>query len=80
MPLCFSIFTLYCLPSTCVSVSSFIISVPMRKCLEKHSCTSSTISISILNGTCFFYSSGIDFVLVGDAIKLNPIIIITLVQ
>ena len=27
---------------------------PMRECLRKHSCMSSTFPIAILNGTCFF--------------------------
>ena len=38
----------------------------MHKCLEKHSCMSCTLSIAILNGTCFLRSSGIDFVLIGE--------------
>ena len=43
-----------CLPFSSVSLSYFILAVPMRECLGKHSCTSSTFSIAILNGTCFF--------------------------
>ena len=50
----------------------------MRKCLGKHSCTSSTFSIAVLNGTCSLHSLGVIFVVVRDAIKLNKIIIITI--
>ena len=39
------------LPSSFLSLSYFILAVPMRKCLGKHSCTSSTFPIAILNGT-----------------------------
>ena len=37
-----------------VSLSYFILAVPMRECLGKHSRMSSTFPIAILNGTCFF--------------------------
>ena len=49
----FSILTpLFC-PSASVSLSYFILAVPMRECLGKHSCTSSPFSMAILNGTSF---------------------------
>ena len=35
----------------------FILAVPMRQCLRKHSCMSSTLPIALLNGTCFFRQS-----------------------
>ena len=54
----------------------FNLAVPMLKCSGKHSCTSSTFSPAILNGTCFFRSPGIVLVLVGCAIKINTLIII----
>ena len=38
-------------PSSSVSLSYLIFAVPMRECLGKHSCTSSTFPIAILNGT-----------------------------
>ena len=41
------------LPSS-VYLSYFILAVPMRKCLGKHSCMSSAFPIAILNGTCYF--------------------------
>ena len=59
-----SIFTLFCMPSS-VSLSSFILAVPMRKCLGKHQCMSYTFSIAIQNGTCINRSPGIVFVLFG---------------
>ena len=47
----FSILTpLYCVFLS-VSLSYFILAVPMRECLGKHSCTSSPFPIAILNGT-----------------------------
>ena len=50
----FSILTpLFCVSST-VSLSYFILAVPMRKCLGKHSCMSSSFPIVILNDTFFF--------------------------
>ena len=48
-----SILTPLFLPSY-VSLSYFILAVPMLECLLKHPCTSSTFPIGILNGTCFF--------------------------
>ena len=45
------------LPSSSVSLSYFIDAVPIRQCLGKHSCVSSTFHIAILNGTCFFSGS-----------------------
>ena len=35
-------------------LSYFILAVPMRECLGKHSCMSSLFPIAILNGTCLF--------------------------
>ena len=49
-----STFTPPFLPSSSVSLSYFILAVPMRKCLGKHSCMISTFPIAILNSTCFF--------------------------
>ena len=51
----FSILTpLFCVSS--VSLSYFILTVPMRECLGKHSCMSSQFPIAILNGTSSFLS------------------------
>ena len=63
------IFNLFCLFSSFVSLSSFILIVPMRKCLGKHSCMNSTFSMAILNETCFLCFPGVDFVLVGNCYK-----------
>ena len=49
-----SILTPLSLPSSSVSLSYFILAVPFRKCLGKHSCMSSKFDIAVLNGTCFF--------------------------
>ena len=47
--------TLTCLFLTYVTLSSyFFIAVPIHECLGTHSCMSSSFSLSILNGTCFF--------------------------
>ena len=56
--LLFSILTPLFLPPSSVSLSYFIIAVPMRKCLGKHSCMSSPFSIAILNGTFFSVCEG----------------------
>ena len=50
----FSILMPLFLPPSSVSVSYFIVSVPMRECLGKHSCMSSPFPIGILNGNFFF--------------------------
>ena len=42
------------LPSSFVSLSYFILAVPMLVCLGKHSCMGSSSPIAILNSTCFF--------------------------
>ena len=42
------------LPSSSVSLSYFVLAVPMRKCLGKLSCMSSPCPIAILNGTFLF--------------------------
>ena len=42
------------LPCSNVSLSYFILAVPMRECLGKNSCTSSPFPIAILNATSFF--------------------------
>ena len=42
------------LPSSSVSLSYFILAVPIREGLGKHLCISSQFSIAILNGTFFF--------------------------
>ena len=44
---------LFCVSSS-VSFSYFVLAVPMRKCLGKHSCMSSSFPIVILNDTSFF--------------------------
>ena len=44
------------LPSSSVSLSYFVLAVPMHKCLEKHSCMSSPCPIAILNGTFLFFA------------------------
>ena len=52
----FSILTpLFCV-SPSVSLSYFILAVPVRECLGKHSCMSSPFPIAILNGTSSFLS------------------------
>ena len=53
-------------PSSAVSLSYFILAVPMCDCLGRHQCVNSPFYIAILNGTCFLRSPGIDFVLVGE--------------
>ena len=45
------------LPSSSVSLSYFVLAVPMRECLGKHSCMSSPFPLAILNATCFFSDS-----------------------
>ena len=40
--------------SSSLSLSYFILAVPIRKCLGKHLCMSSPFPIAILDGTCFF--------------------------
>ena len=40
--------------SSSLSLSYFILAVPMRKCLGKHSCMSSSFPIVILKDSCFF--------------------------
>ena len=40
-----------------VCLSYFVLAVPMRECLGKHSCMSSPFPIAILNDTCFFSDS-----------------------
>ena len=42
------------LPSSSVYLSYFVLAVPMRECLGKHSCMSSPCPIAILNGTFLF--------------------------
>ena len=44
---------LFCVSSS-FSLSYFVLAVPMRKCLGKHSCMSSPCPIAILNGTFLF--------------------------
>ena len=55
-PLCFFPHSPLFLSSSSVSLSYFILAVPMRECLGKHSCMSSPFPIAILNGTFFFRS------------------------
>ena len=49
-----SILTPSFLPSSSDSLSYFVLAVPMRECLRKHSCMSSPCLIAILNGTFLF--------------------------
>ena len=42
------------LPSSSVSLSYFVLSVPMRECLGKYSCMSSPCPVAILNDTFLF--------------------------
>ena len=49
-----SILTPLFLPSSSVSLSYFVLAFPMRECLGKHSCMSSSFPIAILNGTFLF--------------------------
>ena len=51
-PLCF--FPYSRLSSSSVSLSYFILAIPMRECLGKHSCMSSQFPIAILKGIFFF--------------------------
>ena len=50
LALLLSILTPLFLPSSFVSLSYFILDVPIRECVGKHSCKSSTFAIAILNG------------------------------
>ena len=52
--LLFSILTPLVLPPSSVSLSYFILAVPMRKCLGKHSCMSYPFPIAILKVPHFF--------------------------
>ena len=52
----YSMLTPLFLPFSSVSLSSFILAVPMGECLGKHSCMSSPFPIATLNGTYFFLS------------------------
>ena len=53
----FSIHTPLFYPYSSVTLSYFILAVPMRECLGKHSCMSSPFPIAILNGTSDFLFS-----------------------
>ena len=78
-----SILTPLFLPSSSVSVSFFVLAVPMRDCLGKHSCMSSPCPIAILNGTFFF--SRVEIVYMGwsfvyqNQIKFNQNIVFIVV-
>ena len=52
--LTFSIFKPLFLTTSSVSLSYFILAVPIRECLGKHSCASFSFPIAILNGTCIY--------------------------
>ena len=54
LALLLSILMILFLPSLSVSLSYFILAVPMRECLGKHSCMSSPCPRSIMNGTFLF--------------------------
>ena len=45
--------------SSSLSLSYFLLAIPMRKCLGKHLCMSSSFHIVILNDTCFFLCSNV---------------------
>ena len=49
-----SILTSLFLSSSSVSLSYFVLAVPMRECSGKHLCTSSPFPMAILNGNFFF--------------------------
>ena len=67
-----SIFTILFVHSSSVALSYFLLAVLMRKCLEEHSCTSSSFSIATLSGTYFFSRSEIVLVfLEASPIKLS---------
>ena len=51
-----SIFMTLFLHPLSVSLSYFILAVPLRMCLGKHSCMNSPFPIAILNSTLFFCS------------------------
>ena len=55
LALLLSIFTPLFLRCYSVALSYFIIPVLIRECLGKHSYTSFSFSIVILNGNCFFF-------------------------
>ena len=65
-----SIFSLFIFPTFSVSLSYFILPIPMRKCFGKHSCTSSAFPITILDGTLFFRSVKAMKIFNRSAIKL----------
>ena len=44
----------FLLTSLSVSLSFFILAIPMHECSGKHLCMSFPFPIAILNGTCFF--------------------------
>ena len=52
----FAILTLLRLPPSSVSISYFILAVPMNKCLDIHFYTSALLPIDIPKGTCSFRS------------------------
>ena len=54
LPTLLIILTPIFLLSSSVSLSYFILAVPMRECLGKYLCMSSPFPIAILNGTSFF--------------------------
>ena len=60
------------LPSS-VSMSYFILAVPMRECLGKHSSMSS-FPIAILNDTCFFREA--KWYLLRPMLRISKVIII----
>ena len=60
--------------SSSLSLPYFILAVPMRECVGKHSCMTSSFPIAILNGTCLFREAKIVFALVyayQNLIKLH---------
>ena len=67
-----SILTPLFLLSSSVSLSYFVLAVPMRECLGKHSCMSSLCPIAILNGT-FLFSLGEIVSLVRSFVYQNQI-------
>ena len=62
------------LPSFYVSLSYFILAVPMRKCQGKHACMSFTFPIAILKCPCFFSTVQLHVHGVCSAIDLLSIV------
>ena len=66
-----SILTPLFLPSSSLSLSYFILAVPMRECLGKHSWMSSPCPIAILNGIFLFREAKKSVWAEASAIKIK---------